>query len=49
MVCNSFFPANRIASFRLNAFAKYFHEALYKYTHLYKKVARRYPLLLCGQ
>ena len=27
IISNFFFPNNRIASFRINAFAKYFHEA----------------------
>lgn len=32
IVTNSFFPNNRIASFRINAFAKYFHEAGHEVT-----------------
>lgn len=27
IVCNHFYPHNRIAAFRLNAFARYFREA----------------------
>lgn len=32
IISNYFFPNNRIASFRMNAFAKYFHEAGHKVT-----------------
>lgn len=32
IVCNSFFPINRISAFRMNAFAKYFHEAGHEVT-----------------
>ena len=32
IISNYFFPNNRIASFRINAFAKYFHEVGYEVT-----------------
>lgn len=32
IITNSFFPNNKIASFRMNAFAKYFHEAGHEVT-----------------
>ena len=38
IVCNYFFPDNRIASFRVNAFAKYFHEAGHKVTVVQKAI-----------
>lgn len=32
IITNFFFPNNKIASFRMNAFAKYFHEAGHEVT-----------------
>lgn len=46
IVCNYFFPDNRIASFRVNAFAKYFHEAGHKVTVVQKAIGALAKIVL---